>query len=792
MTEKKRETGIYLVMMLMVAVFAIFFVCAMGYLNYRTSAIELEEQVIGRTESETVSEIETAIGFGKSFRNYYGMDEIFDAFSIQYPGPVPFVIDADGELLYYMQDDSSDAGDAIRSFLSSSEFRRDLENISDEEWTIVKSGRNKVLFTPVHQDGDVVGYFGALYTDSVFEASFKELSIRMILLALSVIVLAFAALIIFAMVIKGEKWQSTHHRKSDRNFERFLSIIIISGAIILLSALSIFIYQRDYRSRIRASVRTSMKTLEMKIDHVHKQGVDLRKTDNLEEYIEKRIRSMNVLHSIRITDHITEVNQTDEASDLIIFKLTNGDESSSNLCLEGEISDSAVDKEMRSLILLLASTMIILMIFVFELSHLIELLSERKISREKEQESSFSERRVSVILRFTGFLCSTAEYMCVPYAAMLIRASGESLFGLTVGMTAALPLTVEGFTQMAGMVVLSRLRKKFNARIILLFSAILMIGANITAFSVKGALAILLCRAAAGFAYAGFKQVSNFLITTGYETEEGRSENISQDNAGLIAGSTCGAGLGAILCANAGYSIPFLVSAGFFVIYLLLTLFLIPWKPLTARKAAITSGEPVQIRKVLKMAFSVEMLCFILVVAVPQYIGIMLCVTLIPAVCQINGISSIVLSYCYIANGLTGIYLGPALVSSAKKRFGMSPCIAFAFALTSVGVFILHVPPIVVMIVISSMILGFLDGFGTPMAIDQLMSLKVVRKTVDEYTALIFSFVLSYVLLTFSPVVSELLLLPGSGAFTPMLIGAAVYAAAAVIVLLAGRFRKAG
>jgi hypothetical protein len=87
------------------------------------------------------------------------------------------------------------------------------------------------------------------------------------------------------------------------------------------------------------------------------------------------------------------------------------------------------------------------------------------------------------------------------------------------------------------------------------------------------------------------------------------------------------------------------------------------------------------------------------------------------------------------------------------------------------------------MVVITSMILGFLDGFGTPLFVSQFMDLSVVKKSVDESTALIFSVVLSYVLLTVAPVTAELLLLPGKGALSPMMIGAILYALAAALVL---------
>ena len=148
------------------------------------------------------------------------------------------------------------------------------------------------------------------------------------------------------------------------------------------------------------------------------------------------------------------------------------------------------------------------------------------------------------------------------------------------------------------------------------------------------------------------------------------------------------------------------------------------------------------------------------------------------------------LSYCYIANGIAGIYIGPALVSGAKKKLGLMPCIAISFILAAAGIFVLKLPGIVVMIVISSMVLGFLDGFGTPMCTDQFMELNVVKNAVDESTALIFSVVISYILLTFSPMIAEAMLLPGDGLLSPMMIGTAVYITAAVVVLIYGTAKK--
>ena len=791
MKTDKKQNLIYFLTLTLVAAFGTFFVAVMGYLNYRTTAIELEERVISRLQKETVSELETAIGFGKSFENYYGMEEVFASFDRQYAGLESFVITASGDLLYTeAADREPDA--RIAEFLASRAFQKAGKNLADQEAVPVVSEGVKVLFTPIHQDGEVIGFFGSLYTNAVFEAGFSDIRIQIFIA--SVLLVLAEALGLAVYVFRIRRWMASwgSSQKGPSRGDKYQSAVIMAAGILVLSFTMLIMCRSDYLRRTQDSVRVSLRNLEQKIQQVKDQGVNLREVDGLRDYIEERVSSLDELHLVRITEHISEVKRTDEDSALITFVFDTENESDGYMYLEAEISDQTIEKRMRNLVLILLSSMIILLIFVFEMNPLVQLITGNFFGpagqkHVRKEHAGFSERQVSLALRFTGFLCSTAEYMCVPYAAMMIRDSQDTLFGLSVGMTAALPLTIEGLTQMIGMLLLPRFVKKYDVKPVLVISTAVMVIANLAAFRAEGAAAVIvLCRALAGLAYAGMKQASNYLITRGYETEQGRSANISQDNAGLLAGATCGAGLGAILSSSIGYSETFLLSAVFFLVYLAVIYFLPPWKQLAGRSLEEENRRPVSVRAVARLLFSREMLFFILVTGIPLNIGVMLCVTLIPAICQANGISSVMLSYCYIANGLAGIYLGPALVTRAKARLGIPASIALAFALTSLGIFVLRIPPVMIMIVISSTLLGFLDGFGTPMTTDSFLSLRVVRETVDESTALIFSVVLSYVLLTVAPMVAELLLLPGKGAFSPMLLGAVLYAAAAVLVFLNG------
>ncbi|MBR3307884.1 MAG: MFS transporter [Lachnospiraceae bacterium] len=773
--NRMRRNRIYGLLMIFMAAFGICFVAVMGYLNYRTTAIELQEQVISRIESDAVSDMETALGFGKSFGNYYGTDEIFKSFTDQFPGTEPFIITRGGRLMYspsWMEDTH------IRSFISSGDFTRALPGLVEEGGGGVVAGGLRSRLSAIHDNGTVIGFFGCVYKEKIFDSQFETVKEQAVWLTLILLVATIVALKILLRFLQSESFLKKHGEKQERTREKLGSAVILTTVILLLSAISIIGYQKDYRGKIELATRTSLQNLENTVKKVREQGVDLRDVEGLTEYISDRVSSLETLHTVRIAEHLVEVRRTDEQSDILSFVFGAG-EGEELLYLEAEVSKKAMNSQMISIVLTLISTLVILLIFVFELSNIVEL-----VEGGASEKGEFSEKKVSVALRLTGFLCSTAEYMCVPYAAMLIRASGETLFGLSSGLTAALPLTLEGFAQMIGMLVVPRFVKKRDIRVTLVVSTLVMMAANISAFALGGAMVIVICRAIAGFAYAGFKQISNYLITSGYESEEGRSNNISQDNAGLLAGATCGAGLGAILSANMGYSATFMISALIFAAYMGACLIAVPWKAMLKRKKKDEESKPISAAGIKKMIFSPEMLFYVVFFGIPLNIGVMLCVTLIPAICQTRGISSVMLSYCYIANGIAGIYIGPALVAKARKRFGLPLCVAATFLLTAVGIFILHVPPIMLMLVLSSMILGFLDGFGTPMVMDQFMELKVVKDAVDESTALIFSVVLAYILLTFAPMIAELLLLPGKGMLTPMMAGACVYVVAAVVIVL--------
>ena len=546
-------------MLVAVAVFALNFIAVLSYLNYRSMVMEMEEKLIARVERDTISSMEVALNFGKDFRNYYGIQDIFRSFEIQFSGPHSFILDADLNLLYETDGNNAITSGQVARFIADEDVRSVIRDNTGEESIQVALDELKAIFTPIYVEGGVSGYFGCIYTNDMFRDGMNEILGKVLVLDGIFSLVVSLALVIFVWVVQRESWIEQYGEMSN-GLMRFVAVLIIEISVLSFSRYVMNDFQRDYRTKIENSVRLSLRNLSESVSRVHAQGVELSEVPDLRDYIEKRVSSLGILHRTRITDNISDVMLTQEQSNLMMFRLETG-ENSLPLYLEAEISNTAMERQQQETFLVILSTVIILLMFTFELVNLLKIVEDK----QKHSYTGFSEEQIGLAVRFTSFIISAAEYISMPFAAMMIRENGETLFGLSVGMTAALPLTIEPLTRMlTDIIIIPKL--KVDIRVRLLAAAIFMAVCNITTFVAGSALVIVVCRALAGVAFACLR-CAGFMIVFGSETEEGRTSIIAQDSAGIMAGGTCGAGMGAIIASNGGYGITFLCSSVVFVFY---------------------------------------------------------------------------------------------------------------------------------------------------------------------------------------------------------------------------------
>ncbi|MBR6051458.1 MAG: hypothetical protein IKP68_09715, partial [Clostridia bacterium] len=295
----------------------------------------METQVIGKVEDDMVSKLETSISFGKSFDKYYGIEDIFEAFSAQYEGPVPFIINKDGELLYAAESDDGKNIKKIAGFIDSGEFKLALPDLVKKEGKPVISEDEYAVFSPIHDGEELVGYFGCLYEKDIFSDSFSDIKSKAIKICIVLMLIELVAILAFASVVRSEKWLTETRLKRKRRTERLVSAIIVGGGILILSGISLNMYQNDYRNRIEQSVEMSLGGLEKTVSRVGEQGVDLREVEDLEQYLSDKAKSLNFIKRIGLSSDISDVKGD---KDYITFELKSGGEEGKPLYLEAKIS----------------------------------------------------------------------------------------------------------------------------------------------------------------------------------------------------------------------------------------------------------------------------------------------------------------------------------------------------------------------------------------------------------------------------------------------------------------------
>lgn len=206
-----------------------------------------------------------------------------------------------------------------------------------------------------------------------------------------------------------------------------------------------------------------------------------------------------------------------------------------------------------------------------------ELLSLARIQKRYLQARRSGARSYfepELIRPFT-FLCMTALYFPVSLIALYVREVASGFLGLNDYYLMSIPISIDmgciGIGSVLTVIYGTRLGGYRRLILIGIISAI--IGMLLTAVATNGYL-IVIGRIFYGIGYCGVMMgVQLYVIRNSpFAT---RSENLSNIYAGVFAGILCGAYLGTVIASEWGYRAVFFCSAGCFVLFLALYLYIL-------------------------------------------------------------------------------------------------------------------------------------------------------------------------------------------------------------------------
>ena len=723
-----------------IALVSMCFLSVISYYILLGSYYDIRSQYISVVNEQVIEEIETSVNFGKSLNNYYGMDKILEKVTSQLGnGYDVAILNRDGVVRY------STFGKIGTPF------------------DIIERDKKAILQDITDESGNTIGTFATVY-DKASERSLVsgELSrLRNIT--------GFAALLASIITIAVILLISRTAKKPVRPI---VAVIIL--AMTVQSAFLINIYQGTYKDTVIQNAEGIGNYIAVSLTEIEDKGVSIDKIDGLQEYLNEKT-DYDMIAGIQLQNSSQALQSSDGFdNETLTFKLDGA--SSENLQLKIQVSSDFIRRMVIGMVLNFIAVIAIIFVITAESMRLPQMIDFRK-SREFNKANSPQYKQMPYILRYGNFVTSVGSYSCLAFSALLIRQWNQGAFGLSVGLTAALSISLCSLAEVIGLLAAPLFSKKMNTKMLLTVSTVLSIFSNLACFMAGSAAIILLLRMLSGLGFAGNRQAMNNMIALGYGTSKEREENLAESNAGIIGGIMCGSSMGAIIAATLGYEATFALASGIFALFILFLVYFIPWRFLAdnAEKREIKGAD---FSRVFALMRDPRVIKFSLTVNFPIYIYLMVIVVLIPGLIQNKGIYPVVLTYCNLFNGLAGLYIGARMGVVLKRKLGMKGTILLVSMLGSAAIFLQVLPFEVIVLLVGAALLGLVDGAGVPVSSDYFLELDSIRGRIDEATALTLLSIIGSIVMTIAPVLLDVCI----GSRTALILMAVVLLALSLLI----------
>ena len=701
-----------LVTMIIAAVFSVllFFFSLMTVFRY---SCDMEEDYISGCSEEILVEFTNGLTNGKTIDNYYGIKGLLDK-ATELTGGQNIII--------------------VRNSDEKPVTSNQQENSFEISSFMYKQVRQAIL----DGDGKVCGYLDSYYPISMIFSAMKSKIISSAvgsLLILAVTILIFSVILIRALMSRNK------------------ALLVIIGGMILMGLFCTWNYSSIFIESAEKNISGTADYISGSIQELSEKGIRINDISDLDEYLESEAGKYEWVSDIYLDDGMDSSETTeDKMADIRKYRFQTDDK---QLVICYRIADNYIIIRVLKMLLAFFATVILAVICMIESLPVADLMIFRK-TKIFNSRSSTQYEFSAVTLRLTNFLTSTCSYMCMSFSALQIKEWNQGFWGISPIVASALSVSLCTLAEAAGMIIVPLTCGRIKRKHLMIISSFLLMSSNIACFFTGSTLMMVGMRIISGFGFAGNKQVNNQFITMCYETEEERQKNLSESNAGIIGGILCGMGMGSVIAGIFGYGATFLCAGLGFVLYMAANLRFTPWKLLDTGEAVSGADTLKSLKEMGRVLVSPGVWKMVLLVAAPQYLFLMVIITLIPGRIQSADYPGDLLTYCNLLNGIFGLYAGAAIGRFLVKRLGRVKTLALIFAGGTASIFIIQLPFTMLMLLISAVIAGILDGAGTPLATDLFLDSPELTSRLDEATGLMYYSIVGFVVMSVAPVLLEL------------------------------------
>lgn len=720
---KNRKSGIITAMITILislgSLLIVSWICSMAFSN---ACVELEEQYLSTQGKEMIEEIENSVNFGKDISHYYGMEELLLKISRHpYETVKAVILNPQGELLYSTFTKGDGKEEVLAKILSKPQREIFAGLMDEKEWKSLEILYENALVYPINRKNkEHIGNLMLVYNTKNFSEDggvyYGILPVIWLIASLLLFLFYF-----FIPVTKTGKW-----------YIRLFPLMIIMAALLLYMQSMFGVYREKYDSLVKEKASQEAERINSSLEDLEEKGFPMERIGDLSGYLDKKTQALDAIGSIEVVlPYYSSIDTIETAENSSLKFPIRG----SSLVLDVQPSQSYLDKKVQNMTLVFAAIFIICLMVTYELNSLSAVIKARLEDRRqnndlhKRENPGVNDRQyegITAQIRLISFFSYTAIYLSMPYAAVIMKEWGARVFGLTEEISASLPLMVELFCiTLASMLIQKFFRGAKLSRIGIFVYVFLFLGNLASAFAASPYILIGL-RAFCGIGFAFLKYWLNGIIAAGSKDEKGTGANISNLNAGLLGGITVGGALGAIFAEALGYQSNYYFTALSALALLAITYLCLPFSFLNQSRretALLASQRPAGAAGILKDRQVLKVLIF---GCIPLNAGLMYVVAFLPVYMNHVGQSALAISYAYLINGLSGVYLGVLMAALLQKLPGRITA-GITMLLGAAGILILVIGRGIGVIFVSSAVMGLFDGYGSPGVIQHFTGLKAIR-----------------------------------------------------------------
>jgi predicted MFS family arabinose efflux permease len=454
---------------------------------------------------------------------------------------------------------------------------------------------------------------------------------------------------------------------------------VLSAAQITYGAVNIAMFRRAYPPVVQENALLTGGIIRNTVEDMVRKGVAYRDMVGIEDWFGRINRAVPEIERI-------ELEAPGLAGPGLALPMR-ADRTGARFTLRLRMSEAYAAGKVRALVLDAVTMLVTSFFFMVEMVVFLGLALERMAgapSRPEngspaEPEGNLAEPEANLV-RPLAFLLLVSGYLSVSFIPVLMRDLYQPLLGLAPAVVVGLPISAEMFGAFASSLCVGHAIDRRGWRPAFLAGLVLFGAGSVLSGAATSAVPFILARGLVGVGYGAAWMGLRGQVAAG-ATGASRNQGFSVLNAGIYAGQSCGAVLGAMLAERMGFPGVFYLAAGLVPVTAAFALALMD----NARPASASATGAGQAR-----AFFADrrLLAFLLLITLPTAVCGMFLNYFLPVYARSAGVSQGDIGRTFLAYGVCIVYAGPFLARHLGNR--LSP-LWVMFLASQVGVLALAV-----------------------------------------------------------------------------------------------------